>query len=250
VKQAIILQHMDREGPGLIAELCIDRGLAVTILRLDRGDPVPAALTDHDLLVVMGGAMNVADADEPRYAFLAQEMALLRHVLARQQPVLGVCLGAQLLARAAGGAVYPNRRRDEDGSSRLVREVGFGPVRLLGRGVEPVLAGLPATIPVLHWHGETFDLPRGAVCLAESSACRHQAFRIGRRAFGLQFHVEVDAPTTRQWAADDAAFVRSALGPEGPATLVALSEAGAAEIRGPGQRLIRNILGEMLSRPP
>jgi GMP synthase-like glutamine amidotransferase len=239
---------MEREGPGLIADACVDRGLAVDLRRLDAGDRVPASLATDDLLVVMGGAMNVSDAQNRRYPFLSQEIALLREVLSMQAPVLGVCLGAQLLAHAAGSAVFPNRRRHDDGTSRPAPEVGFGAVHLVSTDEEPALTGLPARLPVLHWHGETFDLPRGAVRLAQSDACQNQAFRIGRHTFGLQFHVEIHAEMVRRWATEDSAFVRSALGPDGPASLIGRSEKGAAEVRHVGRRLVGNILDEMLSR--
>jgi len=245
-KRAIVLQHLDREGPGLIADLCVARGLAVDVLRLDQGIAVPPALTTGELLVVMGGAMGVGETGDPRYPFLALEIDLLRKVLADRQPVLGICLGAQLLAHAAGARVYPNQRRDDAGVLRPLREVGFGEVRLLHADAEPVLAGLPAKLPVLHWHGDTFDLPDGAIRLAEGDACANQAFRIGRRAFGLQFHVETDAGLVRRWATEDAAFARSALAPGELAALVARSDQAASEMRAPAERFIGNLLAEML----
>jgi GMP synthase (glutamine-hydrolysing) len=247
VRRAIILQHLDREGPGNIAHLCLQHGLAADILRLDLETPVPAALGDDDVLVVMGGSMGVGDLGDPRYPFLAREVELLRRVLAQRQPVLGVCLGAQLLAHAAGGRVYANQRPDAAGVLRPCREVGFGEVRLLGSGDEPALAGLPRTLPVLHWHGDTFDLPATAVRLAESSVCRNQAFRIGTNAFGLQFHVETDAALARIWAEADSEFVRSALGPDGPAKIITMCEEASQAVRAAGERLVGNILGEMLA---
>jgi GMP synthase-like glutamine amidotransferase len=109
------------------------------------------------------------------------------------------------------------------------------------------MAGLPDRISVLHWHGDTFDLPAGAVRLAESDACTNQAFRIGRRTFGLQFHVETDAEIARRWATEDSDFARSALGDDGPATIIAMSEEATKEIRRTGERLLGNILDEMLA---
>ena len=246
MKCAVILQHLDREGPGFIADLCVERGLAVKIVRLDLGARVPSSLDEGDVLVVMGGSMGVSDAGDARYPFLGREIDLLRGVLAKRQAVLGVCLGAQLVARAAGSRVYPNQRTDASGRVRALREVGFGEVRLLDSDAEPALAGLGARIPVLHWHGDTFDLPVGAVRLAESDACANQAFRTGQRAFGLQFHVETDAEQVRIWAREDSAFAESALGPEGPAAIIAMSESAATEMRKPGERLISNILDEMM----
>jgi GMP synthase (glutamine-hydrolysing) len=247
VRRAIILQHLDREGPGFIADLCQQLGLGVSIVRLDRGASVPTSLETGDLLVVMGGSMGVADLADPHYPFLAREVELLQRVLAEKQPVLGVCLGAQLLAHAAGSRVYPNRRTDALGVLRPWREVGFGHVTLLGSGTEVSLVGLPETLPVLHWHGDTFDLPAGAVRLAQNDVCVNQAFRIGRHAFGLQFHVETDAALVHAWANEDSEFACSALGPDGPAAILALCEKASREMRGTGERLIANILGEMLS---
>lgn len=245
MKRAIVLQHMDREGPGFIADLCRSRGLRVNVVRLDEGATVPDRLGPGDLLVVMGGSMGVGDIGDPRYPFLAAEVGLLRSALANEQRVLGICLGAQLLAHAAGARVYPNQRV-LDGVPQPVREVGFGEVTLLGANREPSLAGLPPRIPVLHWHGDTFDLPTGAVHLAKSELCENQAFRLGQRAFGLQFHVETDAELIRRWATEDAEFASSALGPDGPARIVERAEEGAGQVCEAGHRLVSNILDQLL----
>lgn len=249
MKRAIVLQHLDREGPGYIAELCTRRGLAIEALCLDRGAQVPRRLEAGDILIVMGGSMGVADVENPQFPFLSQELTLLRTVLAAEQPVLGICLGSQLLAAAAGSRVYPNRRADANGNMQAAREVGFGEVRLLGREREPALAGLPERLPVLHWHGDTFDLPAAAVHLAESDLCANQAFRIGGRAYGLQFHIETDPNLVRRWADEDAEFARSALGPDGPAVIAAAAELKAPAMRETGEVLIDNILSQMLQGP-
>jgi GMP synthase (glutamine-hydrolysing) len=248
MKRAVVLQHLDREGPGSIAQACAARGLRVEVRRLDLGTPVPTTLGKDDILIVMGGPMGVGDVGDPRYPFLAHEIELLHTVLVKAQPVLGICLGAQLLAKAGGARVYPNLSTDASGAKHALREVGFADVRLLGLDRERVLAGLPATIPVLHWHGDTFDLPAGAVHLAETDDCANQAFRIGKQAFGLQFHIETDAEQVRRWTEEDAAFVVAALGPDGPARVATESDAAVERMHDTRDRFVRNILDELLAR--
>ena len=242
---AIVLTHLDRESPGRLAVLAARRRLAVDIRRVAQGDPVPTNVASDELLVVMGGPMGVADVGNPRYPYLEAEVALLRGALASRQPVLGICLGAQLLAHAAGSRVYPLTRPGPAGKGTPMREVGFAPVGYLGVEREPALLGLRPEEMVLHWHGDTFDLPADSVRLAETDACPNQAFRIGDHAFGLQFHAEVDANMARDWAQEDADFVVGALGPSGPARIIAEAEQAVSRMRAPGDRLLGNILDRL-----
>jgi GMP synthase-like glutamine amidotransferase len=187
-----ILQHVVHEGPGSITPVLADNGVRTRVTRLDLGEPLPRA-EDISGLVVMGGPMGVHDAHE--HPWLIDERALLEEMVAAGLPVLGVCLGAQQLAAALGAEV----------STGPVEEVGPGQVDLTGDGRrDPVLGpeyhGLSGTsIPCVHWHRDTFDLPRGSVHLAATRAFPHQAFRLGRRAYGLQFHVEVDEALAVAW---------------------------------------------------
>jgi GMP synthase-like glutamine amidotransferase len=183
-----ILQHVAWEPAGLIGEEARERGIGFEIRRMDQGDGVPA-IDEVAGLVSMGGPMGVRDAAS--LPFLAAEKALLRAAVERERPVLGVCLGAQLLAATLGARV-------EKGEAP---EVGLGEVRLTPEGQsDPVLGGAGPAFPVVHWHEDTFEIPAGAVRLAESPLCRNQAFRAGRRAYGLQFHVEVDRALAAAWA--------------------------------------------------
>ena len=243
--RAIVIQHVAMEGPGRIADLCAERGLAIEIREVFGPDAVPEAVAEDELLVVMGGGMGVGDLDDARYPFLRAEVALLQRALRDGRPILGVCLGSQLLAHAAGARVYPNVRRGADGGETRVREVGWAPVTFLHREREPALAGLGAEEIVLHWHGDTFDPPPRSVHLASTPLCAQQAFRIGARAFGLQFHVEADAGLARRWAEEDADFVRAARGSDGPALVIAETGRLAASARAAGDRLLRNVLGLM-----
>ena len=170
------LQHVGFETPALIGEEAEARGIDLQTVRMDLGDEVPS-VEEIEGLIVMGGPMGVMDTEE--YPGLRAEMELIEAAVRRDLPVIGVCLGAQLLAAAMGARVYRGP----------AEEVGAGEVTLAAD--DPVLGRAGSRLPVLHWHGDTFDLPEGADLLASSEAYENQAFRIGGRAYGLQFHVEI-----------------------------------------------------------
>lgn len=208
---ALVLQHVAVEGPGRIADACATR-----VVRLDQGEPVPRDLGDARGLVVMGGPMGVHD--HAAHPHLRDELVLIERALADGAPVLGVCLGSQLLAAALGARVYP--------ADRL--ELGWLPVTLAaGASDDPLLGAAPPAFTALHWHGDVFDLPAGATPLASSALTEHQAFRHGR-AWGLLFHLEATAAQVRAMTAafpDDLA--RAGVD---PAKLVAAADALAARL--------------------
>jgi GMP synthase-like glutamine amidotransferase len=175
-----VLQHVPYEGPGLIAAQARAHGLALDHRHVYRGDAVPS-LAELSGLVVLGGPMGVGDVQA--HPYLQAETNLLAAAVAADVPVLGVCLGAQLLACALGAELL----------SAATTEVGIGSVELTPAGErDAVLGAAESPIPVLHWHNDTFTLPAAAELLASSDRCANQAFRAGR-AYGLQFHVELDA---------------------------------------------------------
>lgn len=180
------LQHVEYEGLGALAGCLAARGIAARRTLVAAGEPLPAA-DDIDFLVVLGGPMSVND--EATLPWLAPEKALIRDVIARGAPMLGICLGAQLMAAALGAAVGPSP----------VREVGWWPVEAVPPPPAPPFPvfPFPAQVTALHWHGEAFALPAGAVHLARSAGCPHQALQVGRRAIGLQFHPEADPDWAR-----------------------------------------------------
>ena len=184
-----VLQHVAWEGPGLIAVEAEARGLHPDIRRLDLGAGVPQP-DDVEGLVVMGGPMGVYETD--KHPFLAEECNLIAELVRRNRPVLGVCLGAQLLARSLGASVFRGHGP----------EIGFGFVELTAEGKRDALVGPHGpSLPVFHWHGDTFDLPEGATLLASSAEYPHQAFRFGRCVYALQFHIEPDSDTWSAWRA-------------------------------------------------
>jgi GMP synthase (glutamine-hydrolysing) len=182
-----VTQHVPYEHPGLLATVASARGLATDIRRLDEGDD-PPTLGEADGLIVMGGPMNADESDE--FPWLGPERSAVRAFIDAGRPVLGVCLGAQLIARALDAAVFRG-----DGE-----EIGMGTVELTREGVtDPLLAGLGPELACFHWHGDTFELPTGATRLAGNDRYANQAFRTGS-AWGLQFHVEVDESLASEWS--------------------------------------------------
>jgi GMP synthase-like glutamine amidotransferase len=170
-----VLEHVPFEGLGSIEAWLAERKATICRTRFYRGENI-SEREAPDFLIAMGGPMSVNNEEE--YPWLRQEKAFLRAAIGRGIPVLGICLGAQLVANALGGRVYPN----------AVREIGWFPVEAVPDGGDGFR--FPNRMKVFHWHGETFDLPPGAVRLARSAGCENQAFQIGRNAIGLQFHLE------------------------------------------------------------
>jgi GMP synthase (glutamine-hydrolysing) len=174
---AAVIRHVHFEDLGTLAAPLVAAGYDV--LYYDVGFHDVASL-DPDLLIVLGAPVGVYEMD--RYPFLATELALLEARLAAARPTLGICLGAQLIARALGARVYPSG----------IKEIGWAPLTLTAAGSTSPLAHL-GTTPVLHWHGDTFDLPNGSTHLAATPQCANQAFAVGPHVLGMQFHPEIDA---------------------------------------------------------
>ena len=242
MRKAVVLKHVEFEGPSRIATLLAERECSIDTRSLYRGDPVPTRLSQDQLLIVMGGPMGVADVDRPEYPFLKRELELLRSCIAIGSPVLGVCLGAQLLAHATGARVYPMQQGDQ-----RMYEVGWAPVRFHHATGDAVLAGIPNEAALLHWHGDTFDLPRGAQQLASTDACAQQAFRLGQRSFGLQFHCETSTEDVQAWLAADDGFITAANGEDAASSIRRDTARYSAEQHTVGDALLRNIIKVMLS---
>ncbi len=190
MSSCLVVQHLEPESSYAIGEALASVGIEVDQRLTDAAEPLPETLDGFDGLVVMGGPMS-ADSDDG-FPTRRQELTLLAEAVERGLPTLGVCLGAQLLAAATGGRIL----RGASGP-----EIGWAPVRLHASAADDLLlASVPGELSVLHWHGDTFDLPPGGVLLASNDRYDHQAFRIGPRAWGFQFHLEVDREAVAAFA--------------------------------------------------
>jgi GMP synthase (glutamine-hydrolysing) len=191
----IVIQHDPGEGPGTLAPFLRN----TRVVRTFAGDPIPA---DADALVVLGGGMGVYE--QGRLPHLTDEIRLLRRCVERERPVLGICLGSQLLAAAAGGKVAKANRK----------EIGFYRVQLTRQaGEDALFSGLPESFVAFHWHGDAFTLPSGAVPLASSTLTPLQAFRCGARAWGVQFHLELDEEVLGAMMAGEAELLDAGVEP-------------------------------------
>lgn len=191
----LILKNIKSEGPGTIEDFVREQGTLYKVIDLEReGVPDSGAF---DTLVMMGGPMSVND--EGRYPYITREIELVKEFIAQGKRVFGVCLGAQIMARALGANVYVGP----------AKEIGWHDIELTEDGIRDPLMNKLAIHPrsgdfwrrfsVFHWHGETFDIPLGAVRLAKSEIYPNQAFRYGREVFAFQFHIEVKKEMIYEW---------------------------------------------------
>jgi GMP synthase (glutamine-hydrolysing) len=211
MRDVLVLQHIACEPPGEFEDVLRERGARIHRVELDEGEPLPG-WQQFDAIVAMGGPMSVND--DASLPWLAAEKQLISEAVRAGVPYWGACLGVQLLAASLGARVYPGP----------APEVGVLPVMVTADGRDdPVFRDLPEQFPTLQWHGDTFDLPEGATLLASSPAYPNQAFRFGRRAYGVQFHVEVSEPMAAEWARVPAyaEYADSVLGPGGIDRLMA-----------------------------
>jgi len=223
----VVLQHIACEPPGEYETVLRERGSTLHRVELDEGEALPV-LTGFDAVVAMGGPMSVNDDAE--LPWLTAEKAAIGEAVRAGVPYFGACLGVQLLAASLGARVYAGPEP----------EVGVLPVTLTAEGAaDPLFAGLPRSFPTLQWHGDTFDLPEGATLLASSPAFPNQAFRYGRAAYGIQFHMEVLPEMAREWARvpEYAGSADRVLGEGGMGRLLADFDGAEAGMRATGRAI-------------
>jgi GMP synthase (glutamine-hydrolysing) len=188
MRKLLVFQHSAREPLGVFDPMLRRAGFRIRYCNFSRQPDLRPDVSRYNGLIVLGGPMNVDQAD--RFPHLTTEIVAIREALARGIPILGICLGAQLLAAALGATVRPNS----------VREIGWYPLHpTAAAGGDPLCRHLAGDQHVFQWHAYTFDLPAGAVHLASTPTCPNQAFRHGDRAYGLQFHLEADEHLIQRW---------------------------------------------------
>lgn len=227
-RHAIVIQHLAFEDLGSFAPVLREQGWTWRCLQAGVDDL--EAARDADLLIVLGGPIGVYETDA--YPFLHDEIALLRERLAAQHPTLGICLGSQLMAAALGARVYPGGRK----------EIGWSPLQLTTAGQTSCLRHL-ADVPVLHWHGDTFDLPSGSTHLASSAVYAHQAFAVGTHALALQCHPEAQLQDFERWLIGHACELASAQ--LDVPTLRSAAQAHAPTLAAAAARMLRDWLNTL-----
>jgi GMP synthase (glutamine-hydrolysing) len=186
-KRAVAIRHVGFEDLGTLEPWLVREGHEVEVLDAGKDDLSLVESRPCDLLVVLGGPISVNDRET--FAFIDQEQEIIRKRLLEDEPTLGICLGAQLMASALGSRVFPGE----------AIEIGWAPVQLTRAGQLHPLRHLDAETPTFHWHGETFDLPAGAHLLGSTPICPNQAFSYGERGLALQFHPEVTGASLERW---------------------------------------------------
>ena len=204
-----VLQHLEREGPGLFKEIAEKKGLITKIYRIDLGDKLPIA-KKNDLILILGGPMGLEDISSGKFPWLKDEINLIKRSIKHNIGILGVCLGAQLLAYASGGKI---EKLLGGKPLKLKPEVGWSEILVNDESkYNQILKG---PLYGLHWHSDRIILPSNAELIASSKRCREQLFKISDSCFGIQFHIEYEDKMIKRWIKEDYKFIIHALGPKG-----------------------------------
>lgn len=233
LRKVLVVQHVPHEPLGTLDRLLRARKIRIRFVNFARDPNHQPDLQGYDAVIVLGGPQNLDEQD--RYPHLRTEMKLLETALRNHLPILGICLGAQLLAHTLGAEVKRNRQR----------ELGWYDVKLTAEGLkDPALRHLGEMTPIFHWHGDTFEIPQGAVPLAQSELCQNQAFRYGNHAYGLQFHLEAEPQIIERWLTLHADELKQVRGPEAETLIRQQTAESSARMRMLGDAVFGQMLAE------
>lgn len=230
MKKILVCQHVSHEPLGILNPLLKKSGFRIKYINFGRHPDLRPSLKDYHGLVILGGPMNCDEVE--KYPNLTHEVSLIQQALEAKKPILGICLGAQLMARALGAKVTCNPQK----------EIGWYPITLTDEGKkDPLFFHIRDIERVFQWHGDTFEIPQGAIHLASSPLCANQAFRFGTNAYALQFHLEVDEAMIKRWLTistnrEELEFLKDKIDPERikketPAYMAPLTRKGEALFR-------------------
>ena len=209
MKTLHVLQHLEREGPGLFRGVAEEKGFITKIYRIDLGDKLPI-VKKNDLILILGGPMGLEDISSGKFPWMEDEVNLIKKSIKDKIGILGVCLGAQLLAYASGGKI----EKLLDGKTlKLMPEVGWSEILVNNSSKYNQIFKKP--LYGLHWHSDRIILPPNADLIASSKRCKEQLFKISDYSFGIQFHIEYEDKMIKKWIKEDYKFINQSLGPEG-----------------------------------
>ncbi len=212
MKKLLVLQNIEREGPGLFSKIAKEKGFLPEIYKLSLGHKLPEAKKE-DLILIMGGPMSVRDINNEKYFWLREETEFIKRAIENQISIIGVCLGAQLIAHISGGKI--EKLKDEFNKENKP-ELGWSEISSIDKkSNENPSFTLKEPLKVLHWHADRIVLPSQAELLASSARCNEQLFKIEEYVYGLQFHVETEGLMTDNWIRNDKEFIMSGLGKNG-----------------------------------
>ncbi|MCQ9207077.1 MAG: type 1 glutamine amidotransferase [Omnitrophica bacterium] len=225
----LIVKHIDIEGPGIYAEFLKNAKHETITVELARGEELPTDFERIEAVITLGGPMNVYE--EEKHPFLEQELKFLRRTVKAEIPLMGICLGAQMIAKACGAKI----------SKADNKEIGWHRVRLTDKGLkDPLFEGLGRELEVFQWHEDQFDVPEEGFLLAESDICP-QAFKVGKNAYGLQFHYEVTPQMIERWI-EEYDYRKDSEGRVGAQHMLIDAHKKEKEFLKIGQQVIRNFL--------
>ncbi len=212
MKKLLVLKNIEREGPGLFLKIAKEKGFLPEIYNLSLGVKLPEAKKE-DLILIMGGPMSVRDINSDKYFWLREEIEFIKRSIENKISIIGVCLGAQILAHILGGKI--EKLKDEFNKENKP-EIGWSEISSIEeKSNQEINLMLSEPLKVLHWHGDRIILPPQAELLARSSRCNEQLFKVGEFIYGLQFHIETVGLMTDDWIKNDKKFIISGLGENG-----------------------------------